>query len=107
MAARVQTPGANWTWTLTARAIPAQARAAIADPVYGEALPELGPVPFDEVCEWFSIYDLLRLPGQSAAEATRQHFGDFKEKDMSDIARKLAALLEKHNLGLLLKNDER
>lgn len=77
--------------------VKAQVRKAIQERAHGESLPELQPVNLREVSEWFSRYDVLRMPGQEPEAAAAQLFPGATELDMADIELKLQELIENYN----------
>jgi len=85
----------------TNEVVKAQVRKAIQERAHGESLPELQPVSMNEVCEWFSRYDVLRLPGQEPEAAAAQMFPGVTELDMADIELKLQELIERYNKGVV------
>lgn len=80
--------------------VKAQVKNAIEEREYGEALPELSPVAPGEVDEWFSRYHVFNMQGAEPSDTRQAHFGDFRQKDMTDIVLKLKELIEQHNLGI-------
>ncbi len=79
-----------------------QVKKAIKESTYGESLPELQPVTLSEVSEWFSRYDVLRMPGEEAGSAAAQLFPNAVQLDMADIEMKLKERIESYNKGLIL-----
>mgnify|MGYP000137019600 CR=1 FL=1 len=85
----------------TNETVKAQVRKAIQERAHGESLPELQPVSLREVSEWFSRYDVLRMPGQEPEAAAAEMFPGATELDMADIEIKLQERIERYNKGLV------
>ncbi|MDZ4703482.1 MAG: hypothetical protein SH848_06115, partial [Saprospiraceae bacterium] len=85
----------------TNETVKAQVRKAIQERAHGESLPELQPVSLREVSEWFSRYDVLRMPGQEPEAAAAEMFPGATELDMADIEINLQERIERYNKGLV------
>lgn len=78
-----------------------QVKKAVNEREYGEVLPELGPVDPADVHAWFKRYEEFGADGADPETLTRTHFGEFRQKDMTDIVLKLKEIIEKYNLGTI------
>ncbi len=77
--------------------------AAIADRQNGDALPELEPVPREDIETWFSHHSPMIPDGYDAEQLVNDHFPPAAALDMLVVEADLKRLIEQFNEGICLK----